>query len=75
LVRLYSAGKLGEPSALLAAKEIAIGYGYASGQEAIAHFGLGRLESCDLEIVLPHHAGRLTRKDVKTNQLLTVADR
>jgi len=56
-----------EPSA-----EIAVGYGYASGQEALAHFGLGTLEKCDLEVILPHGKGRLTRKGVKANQLLTL---
>ena len=50
--------------------EIAVGYGYASGQEAMAHFGLGKLESCDLEVILPHGKGRLTQKGVKANQLL-----
>jgi hypothetical protein len=72
LVRIYPAGKLGEPTALLGAKEIAVGYGYASGQEAIAHLGLGTLDACDVEVVLPHGKGRLTQKGVKANQRLTV---
>jgi hypothetical protein len=73
VVRVYPAGKLGQRDALLAVREIAVGYGYASGQEAIAHFGLGSLPACDIEIVLPHGKGRLERKDVKANQLLTIA--
>ena len=39
VVRLYPAGKMGQKDALLGAREISVGYGYASGQEAIAHFG------------------------------------
>ncbi|MCI0357252.1 MAG: VCBS repeat-containing protein [Planctomycetaceae bacterium] len=38
-VRVYSAGSLGDNAALVAAQEIAVGYGYASGQEAITHVG------------------------------------
>jgi hypothetical protein len=72
LVRMYAAGKLGEPAALLGAKEIAVGYGYASGQEAIAHLGLGTLDTCDVEVVLPHGRGTVTHKGVKANQRLTV---
>jgi len=73
VVRLYPAGKLGDASALIGAKEIAVGYGYASGQEAIAHLGLGTLDGCDVEVILPHGKGRLTRKDVKANQRLTMS--
>jgi hypothetical protein len=73
VVRLYPAGKLGQAAELLGSREISVGYGYASGQEAIAHFGLGKLEECDLEVILPHGKGRLERKGVKANQRLTVA--
>jgi hypothetical protein len=71
-VRAYETGKLGDPKALLYASEIAIGYGYCSGQEAYAHLGLGKVESVDLEIVLPHGKGTITRKGVKANQTLRV---
>jgi hypothetical protein len=74
LVRIYPPGKLGQADALLGAREIAVGYGYASGQEAIAHFGLGPLDACDLEIALPHGKGRLERKGVKADQRVTVGD-
>lgn len=57
---------------LLGAREIATGYGYASGQPAYAHFGLGSLETCDLEVVLPHGKGKIERKGVKANQRLTL---
>jgi enediyne biosynthesis protein E4 len=72
-VRVYEAGKLGQPAALLGTREIAVGYGYASGQEAIAHFGLGAADKCDLEVVLPHGRGKLERRGVKANQRVTIS--
>ncbi|MBI1902073.1 MAG: ASPIC/UnbV domain-containing protein [Planctomycetia bacterium] len=72
-VRVYAAGNLGNPNYLVGTGEIAAGYGYASGQEAIAHFGLSRFEACDVEITLPCGRGRLERKGVKANQRLVVA--
>ncbi|QDU25519.1 FG-GAP repeat protein [Anatilimnocola aggregata] len=71
-VNVYATGKSGVPSALLGSREIAIGYGYCSGQEAVAHFGLGQNESVDLEVILPHGKGTIVRKDVKANQRLAV---
>jgi len=73
VVRVYPAGKLGLAGELLAAREISVGYGYASGQEALAHIGLGKLEACDIEVILPHGKGRLERKGVQANQRVTVA--
>jgi hypothetical protein len=72
-VRIWPAGKLGQARELLGSREISVGYGYASGQEAIAHFGLGKVEECDVEVILPHGKGRLERKGVKANQRLTLA--
>lgn len=71
-VRLYPAGKLGQPDSLLGEREIAAGYGYCSGQEAIAHFGLGKVESVDVEVILPHGKGTLTRKAVPADKPLVV---
>ena len=71
-VNVYAAGKLGEAAALLGCREIATGYGYASGQPAYAHFGLGKAEKVDVEVILPHGKGKLTRKGVKANQVLKV---
>lgn len=70
-VNLYPAGQLGQPAALLASREIAVGYGYASGQPAIAHFGLGTVEEVDVEVLLPHGRGRLVRPQVRANQRIT----
>ncbi|MBI1247816.1 hypothetical protein GC197_08195 [bacterium] len=67
-VNVYTAGQLGKPEGLIGSKEISIGYGYCSGQEAVAHFGLGEAESVDVEIVLPHDRGRVTKEGVGVNR-------
>ena len=72
VVRVYPAGKLGQSDALWFAREIGVGYGYASGQEAVAHIGLGGLTTCDVEVVLPHGQGTIERKNVTANQRLVI---
>ena len=59
---------------MIGLRAIAVGFGYASGQPAIAHFGLGDATTVDLEVVLPHGKGKIVRKNVKTNQRLTFLD-
>jgi hypothetical protein len=71
-INVYRAGKLGSTPDLLGCREIATGYGYASAQPAIAHFGLGKETSVDLEVVLPHNKGKTVEKGVKVNQRLTI---
>jgi hypothetical protein len=71
-VLVYPPRKLGDSAALLAAREIAVGFGYASGQEAIAHFGLGDLTECDVEVILPHGKGRMERRGIKADQRLVM---
>ena len=71
-VILYEAGKLGQTNACIGTREIAVGFGYASGQEAIAHFGLGDRKQCDVKVVLPHSKGVWTRENVAANQLLLI---
>ena len=71
-VNLYAESRLGEPAALLGCREIATGYGYASGQPAYAHFGLGTAEKVDVEVILPHNKGKLTQKGVTANQMLKI---
>jgi hypothetical protein len=70
-VKVYPAGKLG--TSLLGCREITAGYGFCSGQEAVAHFGLGKEESVDIEVILPHGKGSFTRKGVKANQRITLS--
>jgi hypothetical protein len=69
-VRVYEAGHAGDAKFLLARQDIAIGTGYASGDEALAYFGLGNRETCDVEV---SWAGRTVRQsNVKANQILTM---
>jgi len=46
-----------------------IGYGYASGQVPISHFGVGDLKKVDLEITLPGRAMK-RENNVPVNKLL-----
>lgn len=71
-IKLYEAGKLGDPKSLIGHKEMAIGYGYVSGQPAIAHFGLGERATVDVEVTLPHGKGKLQRKGVTADQRITI---
>ncbi len=71
-VRVYPAGKAGDAGALLGCHELSAASGYASGHAAIAHFGLGSESLVDVEIILPHGKGVVTRKGVKVNQRVTV---
>jgi hypothetical protein len=72
VVKIYPAGKAGQPAALLGCREIAAGYGYCSGQEAIAHFGLDTESSVDIDVVLPHGKGTLTRRGVAAKQRIVI---
>jgi hypothetical protein len=71
-VNVYAAGKLGEAGALLGCREISVGFGYASGQAALAHFGLGNEALVDVEVILPHGKGTRSQKAVNASQRITV---
>jgi hypothetical protein len=71
VVRAYRAGAAGRPEALLARADIAVGNGYSSGDEAIAHLGLGKAEEVDL--VITWDKMTVVREKVKMNELLTVS--
>ncbi|HTE27887.1 CRTAC1 family protein [Flavitalea sp.] len=73
-IKVYQAGKTGQASALLGCQDISVGYGYASGQTAIAHFGIGKINSVDIEVILPNGAGKLVQKNVKTNQKIILQE-
>lgn len=73
-VNVYPAGKLGDAAARLGCREIQAGYGYCSGQEAVAHFGLGKEETVDVEVILPHGKGTVMKKAVKANQRLVISN-
>lgn len=71
-VRIFTAGKLGEQTALLGYREVAAGYGYCSGQEAVAHFGLSSAKVVDIEVALPHGKGSFSAKGIKVNQRIVL---
>jgi enediyne biosynthesis protein E4 len=72
-VRVFRRGEIGDEGALLGVQEIAIGYGYASGQAAICHFGLGEQTTVDVQVVLPN-GNTKNERDVKANQRLVVRE-
>ena len=72
LVCVYPGGRLGDAAALLGAREVATGFGYASAQPAVAHFGLGDQQVVDVEVTLPHGHGKLVRKGVTADQRVTI---
>jgi len=70
VVRAYASGHLGDPAHLLARADIAIGTGYASGEEAVAHLGLGDASHCDLRV---RWCGiEVDRRDVAADQWITI---
>jgi len=72
-VKIFPAGKLGDTKSLLGFQEITTGYGYASGQPALAHFGLADAATVDVEVKLPD--GKLKKlPGVKANQSLRLAE-
>lgn len=52
-ISVFPAGKLGDATALLGFQELTTGYGYASGQPAVCHFGLGEINQVDVKIRFP----------------------
>ena len=72
-VRIYRAGNIGDDGALLGVQEVSIGYGYASGQAAVCHFGLGEYATIDIDVVLPN--GNIKRQlGVKTDRSVVVRE-
>ncbi|MBL7219668.1 MAG: CRTAC1 family protein [Phycisphaerae bacterium] len=74
-IKIYQAGKLGRPASLLGYQEIHISNGFCTGQEAVAHFGLGDAATCDVEVTLPHNKGVIRKSGAKADQLLTVTEK
>ena len=70
-IDLYESGQVGDEESLIGSRQIQVGFGYASGQEAFAHFGLGSREQCDVLVTYPSRdAGS---KPLKTRMLRNVA--
>lgn len=68
IVRIYEAGRAGDAKALLGRQDMAIGTGYASGDEAIAYFGLGQRTTCDVEVSWGKR--KVVQANVKVDQLM-----
>ncbi len=71
-VYVYESGQLGDAEALIGLVEISTGFGYSSGQETVAHFGLGERTEVDLRVVLPHGRGNVDLERVKANRRIRV---
>ena len=71
-VKIYKAGMLGNVAGLLGFVEINVGYGFSSGQPAVAHFGLGNETKVDVEVTMPFGRGVYTRTSVPANRLLVM---
>jgi hypothetical protein len=68
-VKVYHPGT----KTLLGFQEVTTGYGYASGQEAICHFGLNDVATVDVEVKVPDGKS-IARSKVAANQRLTIAE-
>lgn len=71
-IRIYKEGGLGNFDDLTGSNEICLSNGYASGQTATVHFGLGESSKVDIEVILPHNKGKIIREGVKANQLVII---
>ncbi len=72
-IKVYPAGKLGDEKSLLGFQELTTGYGYASGQPAMCHFGLGNVENVDLAIRLPD-GKQLEQRGVAVDRTLVIQE-
>lgn len=57
---------------LLGHQEITLNGGYSCGRPAMVHFGLGRVEVCNLEVTFPSRLAPLVLKNVNVNRRLTI---
>ena len=69
-VRIFAAGHLGDDPHRMGRADISIGNGYASGEEALAHFGLGKQTTCD--VLVSWGQQHVERKNVSIGKLLTI---
>lgn len=69
-VRLYRPGSADDKNAFIGRRDISIGNGYSSGEEALAHFGLGSEEECDIVVVWQDK--QVVKKKVKANQMIRI---
>ena len=69
-VRLYRAGRAGDPNQLLGRGDVTLGNGYSVGEEALAHFGVGSESRVD--VVVRWQGRTITLEGVPTNRYVTV---
>lgn len=69
-VRAFSPGT----RRLLGYQEITQNVGYSSSRPALAHLGLGKAATCDLEVTFPTRKEPLVLRGTKVNQRLTVKE-
>jgi hypothetical protein len=69
-VRVYEAGRVGEANAFIGRGDVVLAQGYATGDEPMAHFGLGNRQAVDVEVTWQGQTRRLS--EVAVNQYLTV---
>ena len=69
-VRVYEAGRAGDRKYLIGRQDIAIGTGYACGEEALAHIGLGKAAKCDVEAAWGKQ--RVRKTGVPADQMVTI---
>jgi enediyne biosynthesis protein E4 len=68
-VEIFKTGFLGKPEDCLGTQIISVANGYASGYEAVAHFGLPDDERVDIRVTMPCDGPVYTARNVKRNQL------
>lgn len=71
-VKVFPVLQVRPAESLLGFQEISTGYGYASGQPAIAHFGLGEHPRVAVEIKFP--SGKTIMRDSVANKRLVVEE-
>ncbi|MBK8881934.1 MAG: CRTAC1 family protein [Bacteroidales bacterium] len=69
-VEIFKAGSLGNAEECLGTHIISVANGYASGYEAIAHFGLPDNEKVDIRVTMPCDGQIYEKTSVGRNQLL-----
>ncbi len=69
-VRAYKCGLAGNLRGLIDRCDIAVGTGYSSGEEALAHIGLGENQRCDVVVTWENRKKVIT--DVAANQFYVI---
>lgn len=73
-VCVYEAGKAGDVRSLVGCQEIQTGYGYASGQPAIVHFGVGERTHIDLVLEVPHQSDVVVKNQTVNQRVKHMAN-